>query len=581
MLPSFRKHPFNNKNKRKTLKVIIQLLIVSLLIVFFIKSVFINSEYTPLPSKNMTNSDGYIALSYFGVDRNGSAKYISKNELKRQLTYLKEQGFETISQQQIIDFHQKGIALPEKALFLSFEDGRNDSSIFSQKTLEELNYKATMFTYANKMDTKDTKFLKPIHLEAMLESGYWELGSNGNRLTYINVFNAKGQYLGEIDENNVPDKTTIEYYNHYLMDYLRNEYMIPKETKKEMEYRITTEYEKMKEIYEDKFGYIPKAYAIMHSNSLYNNMEKSVEFINDKMIHEYFAIHFNRDLISYNNRKEDLNNLNRLQVAPWWPVNHLLMKIQNDSKWPLEFIIGDVNIKKKWSVANGAGEFDENKMILTTEPGKEVKATLKEKLPPSFIANFRLKGSVMGEQSIFVMNSDGEELIKIILKKNKLYVKENNKSKEKQLKYMKPLNEINWNGEDYAFSKATQYDYLETQQGARIDKDEYPSTLNNDRNIKLEIDNQFLHIKVDNKEIIEIPFLSNSSSYKLAFGGSAIHRKTSNEQHIDTIYDSIIEDLVVISDEKTFYGATTNNDTFFRSISRWFSKVIDFFIEVF
>src|SRR5699024_7775980 len=134
---------------------------------------------------------------------------------------LKEQGFETVSQEQIIDFHEKKVPLPDKALFLSFEDGRNDSSIFSQKALEELNYKATMFTYANKANTKDPKFLKPNHLNSMVKSGYWELGSNGYRLTYINVYDAEGQSLGEIDENDVPDKTKIEYYNHYLMDYLR------------------------------------------------------------------------------------------------------------------------------------------------------------------------------------------------------------------------------------------------------------------------------------------------------------------------------------------------------------------------
>src|SRR5699024_3052481 len=130
----------------------------------------------PLSSNQMINNKGYIALSYFGVDRSGSAKYVSKEELNKQLTLLKQQGFETVSQQQLIDFHIENKPLPKKALFLSFEDGRNDSSIFAQKTLEQLNYKATMFTYADKMNSSDSKFLKPNHLRSMTKSGYWELG---------------------------------------------------------------------------------------------------------------------------------------------------------------------------------------------------------------------------------------------------------------------------------------------------------------------------------------------------------------------------------------------------------------------
>ena len=79
-------------------------------------------------------------------------------------------------------------------------------------------------------------------------------GSNGYRLTYINIFNDKGQSLGVIDENNVPNKTTIEYYNHYLMDFIRNQYMIPSETRQEMEARIKKDYNLMQDIYHEELG---------------------------------------------------------------------------------------------------------------------------------------------------------------------------------------------------------------------------------------------------------------------------------------------------------------------------------------
>jgi len=236
------------KNRRKIIRSIAQLIVVLFLAVILIRVVFLTEkrveEKVPLENK-----DGFIALSYFGVSRGDSPKYVSKKNLKEQLALLERQGYKTITQQDILDFYEKDKPLPEKSLYLSFEDGRTDSSIFAQNIMENLNYKATMFTYANKMDTRDNKFLKPKDLLLMEKSGYWELGSNGYRLTYINIYNDKGQSLGMIDENDVPNKTTIEYYNHYLMDFIRNPYMIPSETRKEMEARIKKDYKSIHDIY--------------------------------------------------------------------------------------------------------------------------------------------------------------------------------------------------------------------------------------------------------------------------------------------------------------------------------------------
>ena len=86
----------------------------------------------------------------------------------------------------------------EKSLFLIFEDGRTDTAIFSQKITEEYNYKSTILTYADKFEKEDPKFLKPDELKEMEESTYWELGTNGYRLEYINVFDKEHKFLGRM-----------------------------------------------------------------------------------------------------------------------------------------------------------------------------------------------------------------------------------------------------------------------------------------------------------------------------------------------------------------------------------------------
>lgn len=99
-----------------------------------------------------------------------------------------------------------------------FEDGRRDTAIFSQRILEDLNHKATMLTYPETFDNRDTKFLLPPELKDLEATSFWEMGTNGYRLAFINVFDRYNNYIGELDP--------LEYvrmqpflgrrYNHYL-----------------------------------------------------------------------------------------------------------------------------------------------------------------------------------------------------------------------------------------------------------------------------------------------------------------------------------------------------------------------------
>ena len=99
----------------------------------------------------------------------------------------------------IYDYYEKGMPLPKRSLFLLFEDGRRDTAIYAQDILEELNYKGNILTYADRLDKDDPKFLMPKDLRELKESSYWDFGSQGYRLQFINVFDRYGNYIGEID----------------------------------------------------------------------------------------------------------------------------------------------------------------------------------------------------------------------------------------------------------------------------------------------------------------------------------------------------------------------------------------------
>src|SRR5690606_16266674 len=117
-----------------------------------------------------TQQEGFIALSYFGVGRTGTAKLTDDDVIAEHLQALQQIGYETISQQDIVDFYHHNKPLPERALFLAFEDGRRDSALYVQPILERLNYRATILTYADKIINHERKFLRQRDLLKMQDS---------------------------------------------------------------------------------------------------------------------------------------------------------------------------------------------------------------------------------------------------------------------------------------------------------------------------------------------------------------------------------------------------------------------------
>ncbi|WP_407269671.1 polysaccharide deacetylase family protein [Radiobacillus sp. PE A8.2] len=356
---------YQKKNRRKRVRTVLQLLFLLAIFGLLIDVAIHNERYIEPDKSTWTNRDGFVALSYFGVSRSGTPTLISRQQLDKHFDALKEQGYETISQEDILNFYYNKGTLPDKAIYLAFEDGRNDSSIFTQPLLEKYNYKATVMTYANKFNKREFKFLQPKDLLEMRESGFWELGSNGYRLTYINILDRFDQYLGVLDEEDFQD-VQAKSYTHYLMDFIRDENAIPIENRSEMEARIDEDYRLMHDIYMEALGFVPRVYTIMHANALYNGMNQLVDDANDANIRENFQLHFNREGFAFNHKARDVYDLTRVQPAPHWSVNHLLMKLQEDTKQKMNFFQGDADLAAEWELVNGVAEFTGNKIILTS-----------------------------------------------------------------------------------------------------------------------------------------------------------------------------------------------------------------------
>lgn len=420
-------------NRWKRLRTAGELLILVLLVIWILKALFTFQTYQPFDAAQADSREGFVALSYFGVDRNGDETLISTRRLEEHIAALERQGFVTVTQSDIESYFRDGTPLPEKALFLMFEDGRRDTAIFAQQILERYNYKASVMTYAEKFQGSDPKFLQAKDVRELLRSGFWEAGTNGFRLYYINVRDRHRNYLGNL--------STLEYaliteyldrdYNHYLMDYVRDENDIPLESYQEMETRISADYSALAREYTQGIGEVPGLYVLMHANTGRFGNNDRVSEVNARWIYELFSVNFNREGSCWNRSsgaENECYDLTRMQPRPYWYSNHVLMRIQGGSGMEMDFVRGDEEDWANWSVASGALECKDEQLVLTSEPGGLGRALLRGGDWQDFELTVTLTGNVFGGQTLY-LRADEERgrVISVSVRNNVLYVEENGK----------------------------------------------------------------------------------------------------------------------------------------------------------
>ena len=610
------------KDKIKLIRSIIQLIILLVLAMFLFKSIYHHNDYIAIDDSTRVQSDkGFVALSYFGVERSGHNYLINEKRLDEHLAALKESGYVTISQEDIIAYYNEGRALPEKSLFLMFEDGRKDTALFAQKIMENYNYKATIFNYAQNLSLKDPKFLSATELLKLEDSDFWEIGSNGYRLAYINVFDRYDYFFDSL--NTYEFQAVSSYldgdYNHYLMDFIRDESGIPKETLTQMKERIANDYILMQEVYKETLGKVPSVYVLMHANTGQFATNEKVSNENERRIKELYTLNFNREGDSLNLEDDSIYDLTRMQPQAHWYTNHLLMRIQDDTQTDVAFVSGDTEKKSDWNTIVGESEFKDNRIILTSPPVQEGIILLNQTQDlKDFSLSVRLEGNKLGEQAILLRYDDKtDDYIKVMLKNNELIIFDTESAKpnraifeldldvhdgivkesietnklrslitklETDLKYANSIDEANSLNNQLKSKKA------ELQQIDSAEGEEYsPKISQNDLGNRLVeltvIDNQ-LSISIDGRIAVSDLKITRTSSGTIALTSQAEVGGFSERNLYDDVYDAVYTDLVIsqsqdISDKSTIYydNRLLGLDKFEDTVESVWNYVINWFIK--
>lgn len=569
------------KDRKKRIRIIIQIVIIIAIIAGVVAALFTLQSYKPYSKQNtqFAGDKGFIVLAYFGVERIGNQNLIGVGRLREHLQALKDLGYVTVTQQDILDYYQSGKELPEKSLFLVFEDGRKDTAIFSQKILEDLNFKATMLTYPEKFEKKDPKFLMPDELRELEKTTFWEMGTNGYRLSFINVFDRYGNYLGELDplEHASVAPFLGRRYNHYLMDYIRDEYGVPKESYNRMKERISYDYETLRDAYNNSIGYVPGLYILMHSNTGSFGNNDRVSAVNGYWIKSLFKMNFNREGYSFNQRNSSVYDLTRMQPQAYWHTNHLLMRIKYDINQELDFVKGDLEKHKAWETLKGALEVQEETMILTSLPQDKGLARLKNSNDFEDVKlSVRLKGNKVGLQKIYLRADENlSRFLSVAILNNVLYISEKSGAAETEIFKLNldkldgqksiSVPEDKKNAEireletfaQYADSAERAKIYAERLKDKNLEKaqtvidgaDEYVPNISihakGDRIVELSLNKDKISILVDGKLAVKDLQVSNPKAGSIYLETAWGDYGWSQRNLADDVYDGVFEQLII------------------------------------
>jgi hypothetical protein len=598
------------KDRKKVIRSVIQIIILLTLFIILLRALFNTSKYVAF-DKEDTNivageDNGFIAISYFGVDRDGTPTLISTDRLEEHLKALRKNGFVTISKDDIKEYYKSGTLLPKNALFLMFEDGRRDTVIFASKIMEKFNYLGTILSYAEKFETKDTLFLSPKELLDLQKSTFWEIGTNGYRLSYINVFDRYGNFVGELNstEFNEMRKYLGRDYNQYLMDFIRDEDKVPKETYDEMKLRISNDYELMEKIYGEKLGKLPELYVLMHANTGRFADNDKVSDINEEWIKKLFTMNFNREGSAKNDRNTDLYDLTRMQPGSYWYPNHLLMRIKADTNRDIVFEDGDVKKKVFWEVVSGAPEFRKNVIALTSESKGNGLIRLKDSENYEDIKlSVTLTGNKLGMQKIYLRADENlEKYISVEIKNNILYVCENNillyqqNLDEFDNKVFKSIEKDNLDAlrlqeNLYKRNKTLSLDINNVQEQIQqlndnidISEDYIPTMQINEagnRLLTINLIDDNIEIKIDDKIALSDIVLTRVEKGFIYLESGYVERGYSQRNIVDDVYDGVFEDLTIWDEkEQILYDNSLRGfEKIIYSIKNTWNNIINWFIK--
>lgn len=96
--------------------------------------------------------------------------YVPKEKFEEQMQYLKNNGYTTLTMNQLYDFFANNKPVPEKSVVITLDDGYENNYVNAFPILKKFNFTATVFVITNMVD-KSTEYLSSDQIKEMNNYG--------------------------------------------------------------------------------------------------------------------------------------------------------------------------------------------------------------------------------------------------------------------------------------------------------------------------------------------------------------------------------------------------------------------------
>ena len=118
---------------------------------------------------------GFIGLCFHKVDYSNDPLSLHPEQFRQFLREMVADGYTFIDIDDVVDFYKTGKPLPEKPVFISFDDGYKDNYVYAYPILKEEGAKATFYLVSDHIGNNER--MTKEDLEEMIANGF-KIGSH-------------------------------------------------------------------------------------------------------------------------------------------------------------------------------------------------------------------------------------------------------------------------------------------------------------------------------------------------------------------------------------------------------------------
>ena len=123
-----------------------------------------------------------LLYHHIGNSKGSDRYYVSEEKFQKQMKFLQELGYRTITIKRLADVLSHGGYLPQRPVILSFDDGNMSVYKKAYPVMAQYGFAGAVYIVANRLKAKD--FMHKRELSELVDSG-WEVGSHS--MTHTNL----------------------------------------------------------------------------------------------------------------------------------------------------------------------------------------------------------------------------------------------------------------------------------------------------------------------------------------------------------------------------------------------------------